>query len=436
MTKYLIKAKVEVNGVVEKHDIIGAIFGQTEGLLGEQFDLRALQDKGRIGRIQVNTRTYNGKTVGEIIIPSNLDRIETALIAAMIESVERVGPYNAKIQVVDIIDVRMEKIKRIVERAKEILRTWSRTKSPDLKEILLEIQQAMKTPEPIKYGPENLPAGPDVERSDTVILVEGRADVINLLRYGITNTIALGGARKVPETIANLAKRKKIIAFLDGDHGGDLILKEILRSIKVDKIARAPPGKEVEELTGREIKEALSKAIPTKKFLEELIAAGSKEAQYLLQVQERLSRQTPPVQQAKKQVTKAAVVEEKPKEKEEKKEKVEKEKAKTEVKHVEEVISIPKQIKNDIKSLLGTLEAILYTKDWKPIKRIPVRDLVNVLDEMDERTVYAIVFDGIVTQRLVEKAGAKKVKLLIGAKIGKINEKPQDIIILTFNDLL
>jgi len=434
VTKYLIKAKVEVNGVVEKHDIIGAIFGQTEGLLGEQFDLRALQDKGRIGRIQVNTRTYNGKTVGEIIIPSNLDRIETALIAAMIESVERVGPYTAKIQVVDIIDVRMEKIKRIVERAKEILRTWSRTKSPDLKEILLEIQQAMKTPEPIKYGPENLPAGPDVDRSDTVILVEGRADVINLLRYGITNTIALGGARKVPETIANLAKRKKIIAFLDGDHGGDLILKEILRSIKVDKIARAPPGKEVEELTGREIKEALSKAIPTRKFLEELIAAGSKEAQYLLQVQERLSRQAPSVPQAKKQVVKTAVVEEKPKEKEEKK--VEKEKAKTEVKHVEEVISIPKQIKSDIKSLLGTLEAILYTKDWKPIKRIPVRELVNVLDEMDEGTVYAIVFDGIVTQRLVEKAGAKKVKLLIGAKIGKISEKPQDIIILTFNDLL
>ncbi len=434
MTKYLIKAKVEVNGVVEKHDIIGAIFGQTEGLLGEQFDLRALQDKGRIGRIQVNTRTYNGKTVGEIIIPSNLDRIETALIAAMIESVERVGPYTAKIQVVDIIDVRMEKIKRIVERAKEILRTWSRTKSPDLKEILLEIQQAMKTPEPIKYGPENLPAGPDVDRSDTVILVEGRADVINLLRYGITNTIALGGARKVPETIANLAKRKKIIAFLDGDHGGDLILKEILRSIKVDKIARAPPGKEVEELTGREIKEALSKAIPTRKFLEELIATGSKEAQYLLQVQERLSRQAPSVPQAKKQVVKTAVVEEKPKEKEEKK--VEKEKAKTEVKHVEEVISIPKQIKSDIKSLLGTLEAILYTKDWKPIKRIPVRELVNVLDEMDEGTVYAIVFDGIVTQRLVEKAGAKKVKLLIGAKIGKISEKPQDIIILTFNDLL
>jgi len=434
VTKYLIKAKVEVNGVVEKHDIIGAIFGQTEGLLGEQFDLRALQDKGRIGRIQVNTRTYNGKTVGEIIIPSNLDRIETALIAAMIESVERVGPYTAKIQVVDIIDVRMEKIKRIVERAKEILRTWSRTKSPDLKEILLEIQQAMKTPEPIKYGPENLPAGPDVDRSDTVILVEGRADVINLLRYGITNTIALGGARKVPETIANLAKRKKIIAFLDGDHGGDLILKEILRSIKVDKIARAPPGKEVEELTGREIKEALSKAIPTRKFLEELIATGSKEAQYLLQVQERLSRQAPSVPQAKKQVVKTAVVEEKPKEKEEKK--VEKEKAKTEVKHVEEVISIPKQIKSDIKSLLGTLEAILYTKDWKPIKRIPVRELVNVLDEMDEGTVYAIVFDGIVTQRLVEKAGAKKVKLLIGAKIGKISEKPQDIIILTFNDLL
>ena len=132
MAKYLIKARIEVNGVVEKHDIIGAIFGQTEGLFGEQFDLRTLQEKGRVGRIIVSTKIQNGKTIGEIMIPSNLDRIETALLIAMIENVERVGPYEAKIRLVDIIDVRLEKIKRIVERAAEILQKWSKEKVPDI----------------------------------------------------------------------------------------------------------------------------------------------------------------------------------------------------------------------------------------------------------------------------------------------------------------
>ncbi len=421
MAKYLIKAKIEVNGVVEKHDIIGAIFGQTEGLFGEQFDLRTLQDKGRIGRIQVNTRVQGGKTIGEIIIPSSLDRLETALIAAMIESVDKVGPYNAKIRVVDIIDVRLERIKKIVDRAIEILKTWTREKSPDIKEVLKEIQQALKTPEPIKYGPEQLPAGPDVDKSDKIILVEGRADVINLLRYGITNVIALGGARRVPETIKELAKKKKIIAFLDGDHGGDLILKEILRTIKVDYIARAPQGREVEELTGREIREALGKAVPVKEYLENLAKQGNKEAQYLLQVQEKLHKEVKEVAPEKREAVK----------KEEKKE------AKpVQPQEIEETIVLPTKITEDIKSLFGTLEAILYSKEWQPIKRIPVRELVSVLDTLDKEQVYAIVFDGIITQRLLDHADGRGVRVLIGAKLGKITYKPSKIIVLTFNDIL
>lgn len=424
MAKYLINARVEVDGVVEKHDIIGAIFGQTEGLFGEQFDLRTLQDKNRIGRIQVMTKIHNGKTIGELIIPSNLDRLETALVAAMIESVDRVGPYSARIEVVDIIDVRLEKIKKIIDRAIEILHEWSKEKAPDIKEILKEMQEALKVPEPQKYGPEQLPAGPGVDESDTIIIVEGRADVINLLRYGFTNVIALGGARKVPNTIKNLAKKKKVIVFLDGDHGGDLILKELLRTIKVDFIARAPEGREVEELTGKEIREALSKAVPTREYLEKLAKQGNKEAQYLLQVQERLAREV--AEQIKPQVK---VEEKKPVEKPVPKP------PKT-VEEVVEAVSIPLRIREDIKSLYGTLEAILYDNEWNSVKRLPVRDLVNTLDELDENNVQAIVMDGIITQRLIDKASEKKVKMIIAAKIGRINYKPPEILILTFNDIM
>jgi DNA primase len=415
MVKYLIKAKIEVDGIVDKHDIIGAIFGQTEGLFGEQFDLRELQDKGRIGRIVVNTRVQKGKTVGEIILPSNLDRLETALIAAMIETVDKVGPYKAKIRVEDIVDMRIEKIKQIVDRAVEILQSWSREKSPDLREILKEIQESLKMPQPQKYGPENLPAGPDVDKSDTLILVEGRADVINLLKSGVRNTIALGGARRIPETVKKLAAQKKIIAFLDGDHGGDLILKELLRTIPVDYVARAPPGKEVEELTDKEIKEQLSQAVPVREYLEKLAKHGNKEAEYLLQVQENLHKQyrqpPPPTAKPAPPQPKAKKV-------------------------VEEEIRIPASVKDDIKSLYGTLEAILYDAGWKQIKRIPVRDLVTELESVEPGKIYAIVFDGIITQRLLDKASEKNVKLLIGLRLGKITSKPENTLILTFHDIM
>ncbi len=408
MPKYLIKARIHVDGIVEKPDVIGAIFGQTEGLLGEQFDLRQLQDKGRIGRIHVELRMQGNKSVGEIIIPSNLDRVETALVAAMIETVDKVGPYSARVEVVDIIDVRLEKIKKIVERAKEILAKWSRYKSPDIKEILYEIESVLKPPEIIKYGPEQLPAGPDVGRSDELIIVEGRADVINLLRYGYRNAIALGGAKaEIPKTIRDLAKRKKkVIVFLDGDHAGNLILKELLKSdLKIDYIARAPQGKEVEELTGKEIDEALRKAIPVTEYFKKRTAPR--------QVEQR--RQARPV-------AKEAVAPPKPP--------VEK------YREVEEVLTLPSTVADDAKSLYGTLEAILYDKDWNKIARIPVRDLVEKLKSMNPGEVYAVVFDGIITQRLLDTALDKNIKVVIGTKLGNVQYKHPDILVLTMNDIL
>jgi DNA primase len=398
MAKYLIRAKIVVDGVVEKHDIIGALFGQTEGLLGNEFDLRVLQDKGRVGRILVNTRVQGNKTVGEILIPSNLDRIETALLAAMIETVDRVGPYDAEIKVQDVQDLRLERIKKIIERAVEILKVWGKEKTPDLKEVIKSIQEYLKAPEPISYGPEGLPAGPDVDKSDTIIAVEGRADVINLLRYGYTNAIAMGGARRVPETIKNLASRKKIVLLVDGDHGGDLILKEVLRSIKVDYIARAPPGREVEDLTGKELEEVLNNAKPTLQYLEEAVKSGVKDAEELLSIQKKL--QKPP----------------------------------EEVVSVES-IRIPIGVIEAAKGIQGTLESIVYGPEWSEIKRVPVRDLVNELSTIEPKSVYAILMDGIVTQRLVDTALEKNIKVIIAARVGRVQYKPPEVAILTYSDL-
>ena len=423
--KYLIKAKLEVDGKVDKHDVIGAIFGQTEGLLGSEFNLEKLQDKDKIGRVHVDIKYHGSKTVGTLQIPSNLDRVETAILAAMLETVDRIGPYNAKITVEEIKDLRAEKIKTIIERSKQLL-ALMKSSEPDLKEIIRKIEGEQKQPRLVEYGPEKLPAGPDIEKSDTIIIVEGRADVINMLRYGYTNVIALGGAReRVPDSLKKLAEKKTVILFLDGDRGGDLILKNVINQLKIDYVARAPKGMEVERLTGKEIAEALSDMVPIDKVKKEL------------EYEEKVKSEKV---EAKKEEEKTEQKPEKPVQQQEAKPKIEPEKtepAQEKEQTKSEVVEIPKKILDTVQELKGTLEAVLYDNEWNEIERIKVRDLYNKISNMEPGRVYAIVFDGIITQRIIEAAEAKGIKLLIGSRLGsKIQGRPGSIRFLTFNDIV
>ena len=96
-TKYLIHLTLQIEGVVDKPDVVGAIFGQTEGLLGEDLDLRDLQRTGRVGRIDVQSTTRRGETKFKILISSSLNRAETALLAASLEMIDRVGSCTAHV---------------------------------------------------------------------------------------------------------------------------------------------------------------------------------------------------------------------------------------------------------------------------------------------------------------------------------------------------
>lgn len=259
--KYTVEAKFFVDGVVEKHDVIGAIFGQTEGLLPPEFDLRELLKSGKIGRINIYLTSEKDRTEGKIELPSSLDRPETAIIAAAMESVDRVGPCEAKIDIEQIRDVRMDKRKQIVDRARELLKDWVVREVQDAEKIIEEVSKAEKQKQAVKYGSEKLTATSDVAELDKIIVVEGRADVINLTKSGYTGIVALEGV-KVPKSIISLSKKKEITAFLDGDRGGDLILKELLQVADIKYVARAPRGKEVEELDVDEIKTALENKVP------------------------------------------------------------------------------------------------------------------------------------------------------------------------------
>ena len=268
-TKYIIYAELVADGYVEKNDIIGAIFGQTEGLLGGDLDLRDLQKSGRIGRIDVEViNNSNGKSYAKITLPSSLDRIETAIIAATLETIDRVGPCSAKVEVKDIKDIRAEKRQYITNRAKELLETLMDSMT-DIHDISEEIREYIRSREIVEYGEEKLPAGPNIDNSDSIIVVEGRADVLNLLRCGIKNVIAVGGT-SIPKTIVELSKKKITTIFIDGDRGGELILKESLQRCEIDYIARAPKGKEVEELSKKEVLKYLRLRVPVEQYLQQL----------------------------------------------------------------------------------------------------------------------------------------------------------------------
>ncbi|SNZ06559.1 DNA primase [Natronoarchaeum philippinense] len=258
-TKYLIHADVTANGVVERSDVVGAIFGQTEGLLGEELDLRGLQQSSKVGRIDVEIDSSGGESRGDVTIATSLDKVETATLAASLETITRVGPCRATLDVTNIEDVRAAKRRQIVDRAHELLVEAFDETAMSSQEILEEVRQRVRVADVTEY--EGLPAGPRVEDSDAVVVVEGRADVLTLLQYGVKNAIAVEGT-DVPEVVADLTADRTATAFLDGDRGGDLILQELSQVGDIDYVTFAPDGQSVEDLSRHEVFEALRDKVP------------------------------------------------------------------------------------------------------------------------------------------------------------------------------
>lgn len=263
--KYIVHASITIDGLVDRPDVIGAIFGQTEGLLGNDLELRELQRSGRIGRIEVNVTAKQGKSAGEIIIPSSLDKAETAIVAAALEIIQRIGPCNAKIKTEQIEDIRISKRQYVIERAKELLKTLMDDIMPDSQELADEVAQSVRVMEIQEWGRDRLPAGPTVDESDEIIMVEGRADVLNLLKHGFKNVVSMNGT-SIPESVKDLCRQKIVTVFVDGDRGGDLIIKELIETTEIDFVTKAPDGKEVEELAKKEIHKALRARIAGEQY--------------------------------------------------------------------------------------------------------------------------------------------------------------------------
>jgi len=366
--KYIIHANFEAEGTVEKPDVIGALFGQTEGLLGEDLELRDLQKEGKIGRIDVNLKSSDGKTLGEIQIPSSIDKAETTIIAAALETIERIGPSDAKIEIERIEDVRGSKREYIIERAKKLLGRIEG--ASDTREIETAVRTSSRLSKLQEHGPDNLPAG-DIS-GEEIIVVEGRADVINLLKANIKNVIAMNGTI-LPSTIKELSLEKEVTLFIDGDRGGKLIAKNAIKNARIDYVATAPDGKEVEELTGKEILVALRKKVSVNDFLDKIESRGRVERRRQTKVNVKSRDKTirkEPTEVRKKTVSK---------------------------KLTEKEIDKIREVTED---LVGTKGAVLLDEKLEVIRKIPLSQLYN----LGMKRVYAIIIDGIATSSVVRAA--------------------------------
>jgi len=393
--KYIINASIQIEGTVERPDVIGAVFGQTEGLLGADLELRELQRSGRIGRIEVQTETKGGKTSGMIIIPTSLDKVETVIIGAAMETIQRIGPCNAKVKIDKLEDVRVSKRNYVLDRAKELLKELTENVLPDSAEMAEEVAQSVRMMEVTEYGRDRLPAGPAIDESEELIVVEGRADVINLLKHGFKNVIGVNGT-SIPETIVDLGNKKVLTVFVDGDRGGDLIIKELSQMTEIDYVAKAPDGKEVEEITKKEIHKALRNRVALEQVKAEII---SKPVQ---QMQQQERRPSPQIQR----------------------------------RFVQQSSEIPKIKKENFKKMLddliGTRGAYLLDENSNILGKVPTTEIASTVRNLD--SVHAIVFDGNINKDLLRMVEIANVKFLIG--MNSLIENPNSkTVILTRSEL-
>ncbi len=415
--KYIVHTIIQIEGIADRPDVIGAIFGQTEGLLGADLELRELQRSGRIGRIEVGLDSKTGKTTGSITIPSSLDKAETAIVGAALETIQRIGPCNAKVRVDKIEDVRITKRHYVIERAKELLKNLTDNVLPDSQEITEEVAQSVRVMEIVEFGPDRLPAGPAIDESEEIIVVEGRADVINLLKNGFKNCIGMSGT-SAPKSILDLCRQKTVTLFVDGDRGGDLIIRELSNSTEIDFVCKAPDGKEVEEITKKEIHKALRGRVALEQALMDISLREKAPKQFSTPKENRFFTQEKPVVREFRQEERFNRSEERFPRPLIKKQKLNPEQSR----HFKEMLD----------DLIGTRGANILDNQSNILGKVPTSELAATLPSLP--SVHAVILDGDINQELVAAAERAKVKYLVAMQSSV--KSNSNVEVITNNDLI
>ena len=411
-SKYVIRASIRANGVVNKSDVVGAVFGQTEGLLGDELDLRDLQKSGRMGRVEVDIRSDKGKSKGEIEISSSMDQVETSVFAAALETVERVGPCKATVKITALEDSRTSKREVIIERARTLLIDLLQDSRSAGSTITDTVRKALQTEEVVRFKGK-LPAGPNVETSDAIIIVEGRGDVLNLLKHGIKNAVAVEGTN-IPKEVTALTKEKTVTAFVDGDRGGEMIIQELLQVAEVDFIARAPSNTEVEHITHKQIMKCLRDKTSAELFMEQNKWARPGSGTSSKKTRRSPSKKASSTTKGKKEAAPAAPAE-----------------------PAEPVEASPVFLKQ--------LDALQGSKNARFLATEELADEVSISGLQDQlessgatykkNGVNTLVMDGIITQRLIELVPKAGINVIVAEKKGPLPRDPVGITMFTREDL-
>ncbi len=412
-SKYLIRASIRANGVVNKSDVVGAVFGQTEGLLGDELDLRDLQKSGRMGRIEVEITSDKGKSVGEIVISSSMDQVETSVFAAALETVERVGPCKATVKITTLEDSRTSKREIIIDRARSLLINLIKDSRGAGSTITDTVRQVLQTEEIVRFKGK-LPAGPNVATSDAVIIVEGRGDVLNLLRHGIKNAIAVEGT-DVPKEVIALSTERTVTAFVDGDRGGEMIIQELLQVAELDFISRAPDNTEVEHLTHKQIMKCLRDKVSAELFMEQNKWARPGFSGVKAKSSDKKTRRGTKSKSSKE------------------------EKATPKEKEVTEKVPAEAAVASSVfmeqlDQLQGTKNARLLMGD-EVADEVSISGLQEVLETRKNNGANTLVMDGIITQRLIELVPKAGIKIIVAEKKGPLPRDPVGITMFTREDL-
>lgn len=368
--KYMIHASLEIDGSVQRKDVIGAIMGQTEGLLGDDLELRKLQRTARIGHVDVEMEVIKGRASGEITIPSSMDNVETAIIASSLETIDRIGPCNSIIKVTSIHDIRAVKRTTVVDRAKQLLLEMVNSGSATSKTVIEEVRSVLTTQQVTDY--HGLTCGPNAASSESLIIVEGRNDVRNIINYGIKNAISTDGAGNIKPELIELANSKAtVIVAIDGDRGGEMLFQQLYSALKVDFVAQAPVGQEWELLPQKTVTKCLSMKVEASRFLKQVDAKESAGDQKATEVLAASSEPAP-------------------------------EKAKELFDHMGD---------------LASKKAIIVYVDGTLSEPIGATKLAKEAEQADGAV--AIVFNGPLSERMVEIASTSAIETLVGTSAGK-----------------
>ncbi|MDP6587564.1 MAG: toprim domain-containing protein, partial [Anaerolineales bacterium] len=258
------------------------------------------------------------------------------------------------------------------------------------------------------YGKERLPAGPAIDESEEIIVVEGRADVLNLLKHGFKNAIAMNGT-SVPETIVDLCKKKVITMFVDGDRGGNLIIRDLTSQADVDFVTKAPDGKEVEEITKKEIHKALRSRISGEQAKLEFTKEQEPERK------SQFFRPAPrPSVSGARPAPRPAV--------------------RPSPFNRSSYLSPEnkKKFKEMLENLIGTRGAQVLDQKLNTLGKVPISELATTLKSLNN--AYAVIFDGIVDRDLAKAAESVNVKYLVGMD-SKIKSNESRCSVLTVGEL-